>query len=1329
MDKKRYPGSLHNHTDYSNFRLRDAINSVEGLINKAIELEHRAVGITDHETVAAAYKSVEYYNKIKEKNPDFKVILGNEIYLTRNGLTSQNFQAGEDYYYHFLLLAKDGIGHEQLRELSTRAWSHSFRRGMIRVPTYYQDLWDIVSANPGHLVASSACLGGLLPLQLLKYREMGSPSYLLDKIKKWLLQMVNLFGEGNFFLEMQPSKNEEQIYVNNFICKLSREMNIPTIITLDAHYLSKEEQPIHHAFLTAEQGDRETEAFYASTYMMNTEELEGYMERHIGKAMMEKSYDNINKIIDSCSDYSFESHLNIPYLPRNPIQPTTQLIERWIDKIPHIQEFMESEWESSQHLIGEILTRIEKDKQYQTEATYIEIGENLQSLLDASHEQNVPWSAYLLNVKDYVDLIWDEGDSIVPPGRGSSGSFLLNNILGITQYNPLREKTKVYAWRFLNPERVSPLDIDIDIESAKRDSIMKTFQKAYGEACVAKVLTLRTEKSKSALLTAFRGHNIDADQSKYVSSLIVSERGVLRTLTEMFYGNKEEGIKPVKEFKRIMTETYPEAWETAKRIENLICGMGVHASGIIIADKPFYKTTGLMKSSGGDVVTQFNLDELEAMGLIKFDLLGLETADRIRTALDLLVEYGYVKPEKTLRETYEKVVGVYNLERDDQKMWEMVWNHEVQGLFQMEQPSGVQGIESTKPKSIDDLATLNSVIRLMASERGAEQPLAKYQRFKENPRLWVQEMQAHGVSKDEQELLKDILDISYGILETQEKMMLVVQLPELGGHSLLWADRLRRAVAKKMPQEFEELETEFFDTIQEQKLSLPLAQYVWDVLIRPNRGYGFNSAHTLAYSFIGLQQMNLAYRYPVVFWNTACLIVDSGGVQVIEPEDEVAEEIERIYSTTLFGGDDIEEDDDDDDDEDEIRKKPKAKKKARAPNYGKIASAIGKFQSQGITILPPDINKSRFTFSPDVEANAIKYGLSGLARVGEDLIKNIIAKRPYLDLPDFLEKVKINKLQAVSLIKAGAFDAFGYRQKIMRQYLEAVAGHKKRLTLSNMRLFLEYDLLPDDLKIIGEIHTFNRELKKTVDAGYYVFDPLSLAFYEMNFSADNLVQDDGLYKIAANVWDNIYKKSMNPVRTWVKENQAELLTIINNKLTDEIAEKYAQGNLSKWEMDSIFYYSHEHELINVDFNEYHITNFNDLAAEPEVDYVFYKDRKAIVIYKIYRIAGTVLDRDRTKGLISLLTTDGVVQVRIFGQVFKEYDRQISKLDLTTGKKKILEKSWFTRGNKIIVSGIKRGENVFLAKKYAKTAYPLVEKIVNISDNGILETRSERIGVD
>lgn len=714
MNKKRYPGSLHNHTDYSNFRLRDAINSVEGLINKAIELGHRAVGITDHETVAAAYKSVEYYNKIKEKNPDFKVILGNEIYLTRNGLTSQNFQAGEDYYYHFLLLAKDGIGHEQLRELSTRAWSHSFKRGMIRVPTYYQDLWDIVSANPGHLVASTACLSGLLPLQLLKYREMGSPSYLLDKIKKWLLQMVNLFGEGNFFLEMQPSKNEEQIYVNNFICKLSREMNIPTIITLDAHYLSKEEQPIHHAFLTAEQGDRETEAFYASTYMMNTEELEGYMERHIGKAMMEKSYNNINKIIDSCSDYSFESHLNIPYLPRNPIQPTTQLIERWIDKIPHIQEFMESEWESSQHLIGEILTRIEKDKQYQTEATYIEIGENLQSLLDASHEQNVPWSAYLLNVKDYVDLIWDEGDSIVPPGRGSSGSFLLNNILGITQYNPLREKTKVYAWRFLNPERVSPLDIDIDIESAKRDSIMKTFQKAYGEACVAKVLTLRTEKSKSALLTAFRGHNIDADQSKYVSSLIVSERGVLRTLTEMFYGNKEEGIKPVKEFKRIMTETYPEAWETAKRIENLICGMGVHASGIIIADKPFYKTTGLMKSSGGDVVTQFNLDELEAMGLIKFDLLGLETADRIRTALDLLVEYGYVKPEKTLRETYEKVVGVYNLERDDQKMWEMVWNHEVQSLFQMEQPSGVQGIESTKPRSVDELAVLNSVSQIAA---------------------------------------------------------------------------------------------------------------------------------------------------------------------------------------------------------------------------------------------------------------------------------------------------------------------------------------------------------------------------------------------------------------------------------------------------------------------------------------------------------------------------------------------------------------------------------------------------------------------------------------
>jgi DNA polymerase-3 subunit alpha len=189
-----YPASLHNHTDFSNLRLRDCINRVEDIIDYAIELGHKAIAITDHETVSNAIKVEKYYKKVKEKHPDFKVIRGNEIYLCRNGLNAENFRKGEDKYYHFILLAKDLQGNEQIREISTRAWTRSYMaRGMRRVPTYYQDLVDIISPNKGHVIGSSACLGGALPTQILKARDTHSPQ-LYEKVKLWIKQMVNIFG-------------------------------------------------------------------------------------------------------------------------------------------------------------------------------------------------------------------------------------------------------------------------------------------------------------------------------------------------------------------------------------------------------------------------------------------------------------------------------------------------------------------------------------------------------------------------------------------------------------------------------------------------------------------------------------------------------------------------------------------------------------------------------------------------------------------------------------------------------------------------------------------------------------------------------------------------------------------------------------------------------------------------------------------------------------------------------------------------------------------------------------------------------------------------------
>lgn len=220
-----------------------------------------------------------------------------------------------------------------------------------------------------------------------------------------------------------------------------------------------------------------------------------------------------------------------------------------------------------------------------------------------------------------------------------------------------------------------------------------------------------------------------------------------------------------------------------------------HAGGVIFVDEPFTNSTALMKVPNGDIVTQFDLHDCEAASLIKIDLLSVECLDNIHNCLDLLCEYNYIERKPTLKETYENTIGIYNLERKDKKMWEMVWNHKIESLFQMEQQSGIQGIALTKPESVDDLAVLNSVIRLMAQEKDAEQPLNKYARFKKNINLWYKEMTNYGLTKEEQKLLEPIVKQSYGICESQEKFMQLVQMPECGGYDLTWADKLRKSIA------------------------------------------------------------------------------------------------------------------------------------------------------------------------------------------------------------------------------------------------------------------------------------------------------------------------------------------------------------------------------------------------------------------------------------------------------------------------------------------------------------------------------------------------------
>lgn len=537
---------------------------------------HEVIAFTEHDSVSNAVDIENYYEKIKKDHPNFKVIRGNEIYLCRNDLDAENFNAElGDGYYHFILLAKDSEGHRQIRELSTRAWTRSYvARGMRRVPTYYRDLIEIIGSNQGHVIATNACLGGFLDKKLVQYIQLGKPNDFYEKIIDWTKNVENIFGKGNFFLEMQPSYSEEQIAVNKELFKLSKKLNIPYIITTDSHYIKKEDSLIHEAYLNSQNGEREVKSFYASTYIMSTQEIEEYFLSYLSQEDLQIAYQNIINIKNMCEDYTLKKPLKIPslaWVKQDHI--STQEKDYYFNKIPKLLDFYTSDYEADKYLVKAVINGIKKHEDLQNEEAFKELNENLKMTWESSLVNKAQWSAYFLNLQRILEECWNAG-TLVGPARGSGGGFLLLYCLDIIQINKLKENTPLFSWRFLNPDRVSPLDIDVDIEGGRRAQVLTHLREVFGEDRVSNVSTFRTEKSKSAILTAARGLGIDVDTAQYIASLIPADRGQLRSLSECYYGDEEKGFSPISSFIQQMRE-YPDLWRVAKNIEGLISGSGL----------------------------------------------------------------------------------------------------------------------------------------------------------------------------------------------------------------------------------------------------------------------------------------------------------------------------------------------------------------------------------------------------------------------------------------------------------------------------------------------------------------------------------------------------------------------------------------------------------------------------------------------------------------------------------------------------------------------------------------------------------------------------------
>ena len=1294
----------HNHCHIgSNLRLRDSINKINDLFEYAHSLGHKGIAITDHEAITAHLDALMFHDTVKDKEgwENWKTALGNEIYLCSDNCVAEN--ARDNIYPHFILIACDAEGHKGIRELSTKAWiDNSFMSVMMRVPTYYHDLEEIMGKYKGHIIGQSACLGGTLPCYLLQYRDTNDNRW-WDKSIAWIEYMNDLFGEGYFFLEMQPGIYDDQKYVNKKLIELSEITHTPYLISTDAHYTRKEDREIHKVYLNSQDGDREVDDFYATTYVMSEEEIHSYMDDYLGYETVQKGIDNTMLIYDKVTMYDLRKPLKLPYMPLNATEPDEVLYQKYKDKVPLYQTFYESEYDSDRHLLSKLLEYMDKDPDYQNENAYENVNLCLDYLLQSSEKNNVRWSAYLLQESDYIDICW-ACDSVVGAGRGSGVGFCLLHMLGITQINPMKETTKTYPWRFMNPNRVSVLDIDQDIAPNKRDVIIQKMKDIYGADKVSKVMTIQTEKPRSAILTAARGVNLDNDLASYIASLVVFDRGNPRSLQTMYYGNDE--YDPVPDFVREMN-SHPDLWQAAQKIEGLVSGMGSHAGGVVIADEPLTNSTALMRTSSGDIVTAFDLHKLEEVSLIKIDLLATDAVWKIQETLNQLLKAGKIEWQGTLRDTYEKYIGIYTLERDNIEMWKMLWEHKVLSFFQMEKESGKQALALAKPKSVDDLATINSVIRLMASEKGAETPLQKYARFHENIRLWYEEMDKAGLTQEEQNILKEILSVSSGICEAQEYLVLLVTHPLIGGFSLDWGDKLRKAVAKKKPKDFMQLEKEFFENAKEKGLSKKFVEYVWYSLIYQQRGYGFNKSHTLSYSLIGLQELNLCWEWNPIYWSTANLIVDSGS------GDEESNE---------------------------------------STNYGKMGVAIAKIQSEGVKISPPNINTAEFGFKPIEETNEIIFGLKGINSINTDIANQIISNCPYSNMEDFAQKMLDTKIikpsQMMMLIKGGCFDEFiPDRSEIMGEYLRRYLFEPcKQLTLAQLKKLETLNILPDELKtcvsylkykdyVINEegfVENHIDENKKTPKCGYhdryYILDEPSQDFFMKHFSEDSVVRVQGeYYVISEKKFSKEVDKLIQPLRDWMANEKT--LKIYNKMLFDKLWNEKCPGNEAAWAMQSLSYYDKDHELKGINEKKYGIVNFFDLPETPDHYETYYRwidgERKELNKYIIHRIAGTVLNADNLHSIISLLTCYGVVNVKYPKNTYAFYNRRLSQVINDKGEKQVVENSWFKRGNLIIVAGYRR-EDTFVPKVYQDTAWKHTTNLITtVNYDGTLELQLER----
>lgn len=425
----------HSHTEFSNLRLLDCINKPKNLINRAIELGLKGIAITDHECLSAAPQINFYQEEIEEEHPDFKIAIGNEIYLTG---TRDNNQR----YYHFILIAKNKNGYQALKELSSFAWMNSYwDRGLERVPTLYSELENITKKYPDSLIATTACLGGELSVNTLnlinaeKVNDIEGARQAHENIVNFILWCKGLFKE-DFYIECAPGGSSDQIKVNQRLVSIAQAFNVKMVIGSDAHYLKKEDRFVHKAYLNSKGGEREVDEFYEYAYLQsNEEEIENLSLSNYDKAFVKQMFENSLEIYDKIEKYSIKHKQTIPKVEVQDYPRTVWTTEQ-AEEFPTLTSMFNSEDKVERYWVNKCFNRLDKlglrNKQY---LDRLEEEADIKRTIGEKLETNM--FAYPVTLQHYVNMFWECG-SIVGAGRGSSCSGLNHYLLGITQLDPIQ---------------------------------------------------------------------------------------------------------------------------------------------------------------------------------------------------------------------------------------------------------------------------------------------------------------------------------------------------------------------------------------------------------------------------------------------------------------------------------------------------------------------------------------------------------------------------------------------------------------------------------------------------------------------------------------------------------------------------------------------------------------------------------------------------------------------------------------------------------------------------------------------------------------------------